>query len=108
MQAFRDVVRGWLGKVMLGLLALPLVLVGVESYFSGNSEVIVAEVDGHEISQALFDKAFENQKEQVLSRMGPESALTDEQQKQLRERVLNSLVQRQLLLSSAQGDGYSL
>ena len=108
MQAFRDVVRGWLGKVMLGLLALPLVLVGVESYFSGNSEVIVAEVDGHEISQALFDKAFENQKEQVLSRMGPESALTDEQQKQLRERVLNSLVQRQLLLSSAQGDGYKV
>ena len=64
MQAFRDVVRGWLGKVMLGLLALPLVLVGVESYFGGNSEVIVAEVDGHEISQTLLDKAFENQKQQ--------------------------------------------
>lgn len=108
MQAFRDVVRGWLGKVMLGLLALPLVLVGLESYFSGGSEVIVAEVDGHEISQAVLDKAFENQKQQVLSRMGPDSVLSDEQQKELRDRVLNSLVQRQLLLSSAQDAGYKV
>lgn len=108
MQAFREVVRGWLGKLMLGLLALPLVLVGVESYFGGNSEVIVAEVDGHEISQALLDKAFENQKQQVLARMGAESVLTDEQQKQLRERVLNSLIQRQLLLTSAHDAGYKV
>ena len=108
MQAFRDVVRGWLGKVMLGLLALPLVLVGVESYFGGNSEVIVAEVDGHEISQSLLDKAFENQKQQLLARSGADATLTDAQQKQLRERVLNSLIQRQLLLTSAQGAGYKV
>ena len=108
MQAFRDVVRGWLGKVMLGLLALPLVLVGVESYFGGNSEVIVAEVDGHEISQSLLDKAFENQKQQLLARSGADATLTDAQQKQLRERVLNSLIQRQLLLTSAQDAGYQV
>lgn len=108
MQAFRDVVRGWLGKVMLGLLALPLVLVGVESYFGGNSEVIVAEVDGHEISQSLLDKAYENQKQQVLARSGADATLTDAQQKQLRERVLNSLIQRQLLLTSAKDAGYQV
>lgn len=108
MQAFRDVVRGWLGKVMLGLLALPLVLVGVESYFGGNSEVIVAEVDGHEISQSLLDKAYENQKQQLLARSGADATLTDAQQKQLRERVLNSLIQRQLLLTSAKDAGYQV
>lgn len=108
MQAFRDVVRGWLGKVMLGLLVLPLVLVGMESYFGGNSEVIVAEVDGHEISQTVLDKAFENQKQQLLARSGPDATLTDVQQKQLRERVLNSLVQRQLLLDSAKVAGYQV
>jgi len=108
MQAFRDVVRGWLGKVMLGLLALPLVLVGVESYFGGNSEVIVAEVDGHEISKSLLDKAFDNQKQQLLARSGPDATLTDTQQKQLRKRVLESLIQRQLLLTSAQDAGYQV
>ncbi len=108
MQAFRDVVRGWLGKTMLGLLALPLVLVGMESYFGGNSEVIVAEVDGHEISRSLLDKAFENQKQQLLARSGADAALTDAQQKQLRERVLNSLIQRQLLLTSAKDAGYEV
>lgn len=108
MQAFRDVVRGWLGKAMLGLLALPLVLVGMESYFSGNSEVIVAEVDGHEISQSLLDKAYENQRQQLLARSGPDASLTESEQKQLRERVLNSLIQRQLLLDSAKSAGYQV
>ncbi len=93
---------------MLGLLTLPVIFLGIESYFSGSSEVIVAEVDGHEISRSLLDKAVENQKQQLLARSGPDATLTDAQQKQLRERVLNSLIQRQLLLDSAQNSGYQV
>ena len=35
MQAFRDLVRGWLGKFLLGLLMIPFAIVGIESYFVG-------------------------------------------------------------------------
>lgn len=107
MQAFREIVRGWLGKVLLALLTVPLVLVGIESYFSGkSSEVLVAKVDGAKIPQSMLDKAVESQRQQLQARMGPDATLTSEQKAQLRERVLNSLVQRQLLLASAAKAGY--
>lgn len=106
MQEFREMVRGWLGKSLLALLSIPFVFVGIESYVGSQSEAVVAEVDGVEISQSLLDKAVENQRQQLLARMGPDAVLTPEQQTQLRERVLNSLVQRQLLMSSADKAGY--
>ena len=99
-------VRGWLGKTLLGLLLIPFALVGIESYFEGGKEVVVAEVDGREISRTLLDKAFDNQRQQLQARLGPDASLTPAQQKQLRERVLNSLVQRELLLASAKDAGY--
>lgn len=109
MQAFRELVRGWLGKVLLALLTVPLVLVGVESYFSSqSSEVLAAKVDGEKIGQAVLDKAIDNQRQQLQARLGPEATLTPDQQAQLRERVLDSLVQRQLLLASAQKAGYQV
>lgn len=106
MQAFREMVRGWLGKGLLALLSIPFVFVGLESYFGGSSDVTVAEVDGTPISQSLFDKAVENQRQQLLARMGEGATLTPEQQTQLRERVLNSLIQRELLIESAGKAGY--
>lgn len=105
MQAFREIVRGWLGKSLLGLIGLLFVFTGYESY-TGSSEAIVAEVDGKEITQTLFDKAVENQRQQLLARMGEGATLTSEQQAQLRERVLNSLIQRELLIDSADQAGY--
>lgn len=106
MQAFREMVRGWLGKTLLALLLVPFALVGIESYFNRSTEVVVAEVDGAEISKPLLDKAFDNQRQQLQARLGPDASLTALQQKQLRERVLNSLVQRELLLASARDAGY--
>ena len=106
MQAFREMVRGWLGKTLLALLLIPFALVGIESYFNPSSDPAVAEVDGKEIPRSLLEKAYDNQKQQLQARLGPDAALTPAQQKQLRQRVLNSLVQRELLIASARGAGY--
>ncbi len=47
MESFRQMVKGWLGITMLALLAVPLVLVGMESYFSGGGRnLVAAEVNG--------------------------------------------------------------
>lgn len=105
MQAFREMVRGWLGKGLLALLSVPFVFVGLESYFGGSSDVTVAEVDGTPIPQSRFDQAVDNQRQQLQARTGG-AALTPEQLTQLRERVLNNLVQRELLIKSADKAGY--
>ncbi len=106
MQAFREIVQGWLGKSLLTLIGLLFLFTGYESYISGRSESLAAKVDGHKISQALLDKAVDNQREQLLARMGPGATLTPEQQTQLHKRVLDSLIQRELLIASGKQAGY--
>ena len=80
MQEFREMVRGWLGKSLLALLAIPFVFVGIESYFGGSSDPVVAEVDGNEINQSLLDRAVDNQRQQLLARMGPDAVLSASEQ----------------------------
>ena len=106
MDAFRNMVRGWLGRVLLGLLSIPFVFFGVETYFGGGTEPSVAEVAGEPITQRVLDRAVENQRQQLMSRMGPDAVLTSQQQAELRKKVLESLVQRELLLKSAADAGY--
>lgn len=106
MDAFRSMVKGWLGKFLLALLSIPFIFFGVETYFGGGAEPTVAEVAGEPISQRLLDRAVENQRQQLISRMGPDALLSAQQQAELRKTVLNSLVQRELLLKSARDSGY--
>lgn len=106
MDAFRNMVRGWLGQLFLVLISIPFVFFGVETYFGGGAEPSVAEVAGEPITQRSLDRAVENQRQQLMSRLGPDAVLTTQQQAELRTKVLDSLVQRELLLKSASDAGY--
>lgn len=105
MESFRQAVKGWLGMTMLALLAVPLVLVGMESYFSGGRTVMAADVNGVEISQTQLDRAYQGQLQQVQARLG-NARLSDDERVELRRQVLDNLVQRQLLLQSGERAGY--
>ena len=94
MDAFRNMVRGWLGQLFLVLISIPFVFFGVETYFGGGAEPSVAEVAGEPITQRSLDRAVENQRQQLMSRLGPDAVLTTQQQAELRTKVLDSLVQR--------------
>lgn len=106
MQAFREIVQGWLGKSLLALIGLLFVFTGYETINSSGGEVVAATVDGEDIAQSLLDKAVDNQRQQRLARMGPDAALTPEQQAELRKSVLDNLIHRQLLLNSGKSAGY--
>ena len=106
MDAFRNMVRGWLGQLFLVLISIPFVFFGVETYFGGGAEPSVAEVAGEPITQRSLDRAVENQRQQLMSRLGPDAVLTTQQHAELRTKVLDSLVQRELLLKSASDAGY--
>ncbi|MFD0949696.1 SurA N-terminal domain-containing protein [Paraperlucidibaca wandonensis] len=108
MDAFRNMVRGWLGRFFLVLISIPFVFFGVETYFGGGAEPSVAEVAGEPITQRLLDRAVENQRQQLMARLGPDAVLTSQQQAELRTKVLDSLVQRELLLKSASDAGYQV
>ena len=54
LQAIRDRSQGLIVGVIVFLISLTFVLVGVQGYLSGDSDVVVADVQGEEIFLSEF------------------------------------------------------
>ena len=102
LDAIRERSQGWLAKVILGLITIPFMLWGVESYFnkSGGGDVI-AKVNGDSITRQEFDRAIKGQQQEMRASMGAayNAALFDDPK--IRQGVLDGLVSQHLLMAAA-------
>lgn len=106
MEAFRDMVKGWLGKLLLVLLVVPFAIVGLESYFTGGSKVIAATVNGKEILEPEVEQLVERQRQQLIAQMGEKADPAALDTDRLRQDMLNSLISKELLSQQAKKAGY--
>ncbi|MDY6919903.1 MAG: SurA N-terminal domain-containing protein [Pseudomonadota bacterium] len=106
MQQFRNLLRGWLGKLLLVIFILPFAFFGIEGIFTANSSQDVAfTVNGVEIPKMEVNRAIENQRQSLKQQMGgniDDSFLTDEM---LRPRVIDGLIQKELIRQAAEREG---
>ncbi|OTG65079.1 SurA N-terminal domain-containing protein [Acinetobacter silvestris] len=109
MESFRNVIRGWLGKLLLILFLTPLALVGIEGYFSGGQKEDVAKtVNGQDISKKDLEAQTKSYKDQLLNServKGDESLLN---MGFIQNSVLDNLIARTLLIQQAEKLGISL
>lgn len=102
MEKFREMVKGWLGYTLLGLLIVLFAVTGIESYFTGGpGKQVVATVNDEELTQPQVDKAVEEQKRQILEQMGPAADPAQIDMARLKKDVLDGLIQRTLLSQQA-------
>lgn len=107
MESFRKVIKGWLGKVLLILFLTPLALVGIEGYFSsGSSKDTAKTVNGQEISNKELENATKSYSQQYLSYVNGDETLLN--QSFIKDKALESLIARNLLLQQAEKLGISL
>jgi peptidyl-prolyl cis-trans isomerase D len=102
LQNIRDNSQGWIAKTIIGIIVALLALTGVDAIFTSTSNSQnAAEVNGVKITSAELSQAVEMQRRQLLQQLGRDfdASLLDE--KLLREAALNGLVERTLLLDSA-------
>ncbi len=102
LENFRRMIRGWLGKALIFLFALPFALFGVSSIFqsTGNGDS-VASVNGVEIDQYQLQKGIELRRQSMMQRFGeniPESMLDPDF---LKPSVIEGLIERELVSQSA-------
>jgi peptidyl-prolyl cis-trans isomerase D len=107
MEAFRTLIRGWLGKVLLALFLVPFALVGIQGYFAGSGDAgKAATVDGREITQPQLEQALTTQRQQLLQQAnGDESRINDTI---LRKQVLDNLIARAVLLNQAKALNFEM
>ena len=106
LDAIRERAHGWLAKVILGLITIPFMLWGVESYFDqGRDADVLASVNGDKISRPEFDTALKAQQEALRASMGAayDPAIFDDPK--IRQSVLDGIIDQHLIIQAANEAG---
>ena len=96
---------------IITLISIPFVLVGIGSYFSGGTAAPIAEINGEPIDQQQWDRAYQQQRQQLAQMFGGQLPDAFANETLLREQALQQLITQQVLESEvveqnfAVGDG---
>jgi peptidyl-prolyl cis-trans isomerase D len=103
LQRIREKITGWVAGVIIGLIALSFIFWGVGD-FGGTGRDAVAVVDGEEIPRREFELVYQRQLFQLTEAYG--GNVPEPVRLELRDRVIEGLVQERLLLQRVEERGY--
>jgi peptidyl-prolyl cis-trans isomerase D len=89
--------QGWIAWFIVGLISIPFALWGVNSYLTGPSAVVVAKVNGEEITQTEYKQALQQYREQMRSRLADKFDPAIFDSFEIKQAVLNGIVDKKLL-----------
>lgn len=96
LEAIRERTKGWLAKVILGLITIPFALFGIDQYLQGaGSNVPIAKVDGDAITVQEYGNAMQNLRNRLQSEGQTDLTILD--RPELRQSVLDKLINDRLL-----------
>ena len=98
LSTIREKTQGIIATFIIALIAIPFALWGINSYFEGGSNTAVAKVNGTPIRQPTYQAALEQ-----VRAVNP-----GQDNRALRELVLDGLITQVLLMEDAQDHGYRL
>lgn len=102
----RDRATGWIAYVIVAIIIIPFAFWGVNEYFAGGEEIVVATVGDAEIQQVDYRRALDNRRARMRQMLGesfqPEMANSPE----FKRGVLEDLIARRLLDQHAEEQGY--
>jgi peptidyl-prolyl cis-trans isomerase D len=109
LQKMRDNLQGWGAKIVLGLVIVTLALFGFGAFdFFSTRDPVVASVSGQDITQSQLANEIERQRQRIAAQLGPNADLDMIDGARLREPVLDQLVNRALLVRTADRMGLTV
>lgn len=108
LQAIRDRAQNWIAWVIIGLLILVFAFWGINAYFEPESDITVAKVNGVKITQSTYQRVYEQQRQQLASRLG--SNVSDDflEAMGLKRQVLDRLVEEEAQVQVSRDLGYRI
>ncbi|MCH2263199.1 MAG: SurA N-terminal domain-containing protein [Candidatus Thioglobus autotrophicus] len=95
LEAIRKKSKGWVAYLIVGLIAVPFALFGVQQYFSGSSNSVIAIVDGEDITVNNYYQEFNTQQRNLQQQLG--SSYSTEIDNALRQTLIDTLINEKLL-----------
>ncbi len=107
LQAIRENSQGWIAWVIVGLIIITFALFGIDQYAQSEKTIIVAEVNGDEITGNEFLRLYGQQKQRLQSQFGDmyDQVINDET---LREKILDALIESKLIQQYASAGNMSV
>ncbi|HEC74495.1 MAG TPA: parvulin peptidyl-prolyl isomerase, partial [Methylophaga aminisulfidivorans] len=93
----RNHAKGWIAWLIVGLISIPFALWGINSYLSGPSAVVVAEVNGSEITQDQLQQSLQQYRDRMRSMLGEQFDASMFEGEQVKKDVLDGLIEQQVL-----------
>jgi peptidyl-prolyl cis-trans isomerase D len=95
LSSIKNKTKGWVAYVIVGLITIPFALFGINEYFTGASNIVVASIDDEEISKEEFLTEFNPQKRRLQQKLA-EKYNTDFDNV-LKQSIVNQMIDRRLL-----------
>lgn len=105
LQKIRDNLQGTIAKVIIGLIAVPFALFGIEAFFTGG-EPKVATVGDEVVTQRELEQAMELQRRRIVGSAEKDVDPAELEDAKLRGPVLESLIERKILGQIAVRSGF--
>jgi len=93
--AIRKKSKGWVAYLIVGVIAVPFALFGIQQYVVGSANSVIATVDGEDITVNTFYQEFNTQQRNLQQQLG--SSYSAEIDYALRQSIIDSLINEKLL-----------
>lgn len=107
LETIRQHAKGWLAKVILGLIAVTFALFGVDSYMKGGDGAdVVATVGKTKITRQEYTRELQNQADRMREALGEKFDRAETETPAFRKKVLDALLERKAMVLDAQQQGF--
>lgn len=100
LQALSNKMHGWPAILVLGVAVFAMSFFGIEGYFTSHTDTYVAKVGKQEISQQQFQDRINQLRQQASAQLGDKFDPSVYEQPATKARVLDGMVDQQLLLQA--------
>jgi len=104
--ALRERLAGWIVWLIVGLICITFALWGIQSYFEGLNRVVVAEVNGEEISYEDYQSALQSRRSNMARAFGGRVDQSMFNTPEFRTQTVEELVGRSILSEDVRESGY--
>jgi peptidyl-prolyl cis-trans isomerase D len=100
LQAMRNKMHGWPAILLLGISVFAMSFFGMEGYLTSTDDMSVAKVGDHEISQNDMQDRLNQLRQRASAEQGDQFDTSIFEKPDVKLRVLNSMIDQQLLLKA--------